>query len=960
MERAGRAVAWAVRRECSAAPTARGSSSSAARATTAATGWSRRGCCAAGASGSTCSSSSDGIDRPALRAALGRADVVVDAMYGTGFRGALEGDAALGRACDRGGARRRASRSTSRPASTARTGAARGDAVRAVPHGHVRGAASRASASSRAARTPVTSRSPTSGSTLGVDRADASRRVGVAEASTSRWRAAARRPTRTSGRSGAARRRRLGRDDRRAADGEPRGDARRRRHRVVRRARARRRGRAASGTEVITQRAARRPPTARSTTRGRRRVLDALDAVPRASSSGPGSDRDERPRAAVRRLVARRAGRRSCSTPTGSTPSPATWRRCARATAPDRPHPARGRVRAARSASPSATTASPPPAGSPTATRRRRAAEGPGHGRGAAPDGRVAINPTGGPVARHRRARATCSPGIVGGLLARGVEPFAAAAARRVRCMAGRRDVAGHTGLVAGDLIAALPRTLVDSTELETVMPSQATPVSERDDDRRRHAAARPDGRRRRPTCSPGRSIGAAPVVDDDGKVVGLLRDEDLIVSEARLHVPTVITLPRRRLRAAVGAAQALRGRARAKAAGATVGDVMATEFPTVGARRHASRTLATLMHDTRRHARARRRRRRKLVGIVARGDLSGVPVARRRERRARTGATAWARGRPRRGPRQRPRRCVGRRRARPRVHGGREGRRVRPRRGPRGRVPRSTPAPRGSASRSSRRASSSASAGHRRARPRCSRSRRRTRPRRSSQHDLTPIVYTARRHRRAGEGGRRRGPARTAARPPQGRHRHAPRRVRVRRGASPSPSSSRHRAELALEGVCTHLAVADEPDNPYTAEQLDRVRRRARRRSARAGVAPRRSCTRPTRPACSRTPTGLATTSCASASPSTASRRRRTLAGRVAAPPGAVAQGAGVAREGARRRRPPLLRPALRAAARRRPSRRCRSATPTACPATWRTPAARCSSAGAAARSPAPSRWTS
>ena len=34
-------------------------------------------------------------------------------------------------------------------------------------------------------------------------------------------------------------------------------------------------------------------------------------------------------------------------------------------------------------------------------------------------------------------------------------------------------------------------------------------------------------------------AIGAAPVVDADGKLVGLLRDEDLIVSEANLHAPT-------------------------------------------------------------------------------------------------------------------------------------------------------------------------------------------------------------------------------------------------------------------------------------------------------------------------------------------------------------------------------------------------------------------------------------
>ena len=49
-----------------------------------------------------------------------------------------------------------------------------------------------------------------------------------------------------------------------------------------------------------------------------------------------------------------------------------------------------------------------------------------------------------------------------------------------------------------------------------------------------------------------GRSIGAAPVVDGDGKLVGLLRDEDLIVSEARLHVPDRHHVPRRRPRVAV------------------------------------------------------------------------------------------------------------------------------------------------------------------------------------------------------------------------------------------------------------------------------------------------------------------------------------------------------------------------------------------------------------------------
>ena len=76
--------------------------------------------------------------------------------------------------------------------------------------------------------------------------------------------------------------------------------------------------------------------------------------------------------------------------------------------------------------------------------------------------------------------------------------------------------------------------------------------------------------------------------------------------------------------------------------------------------------------------------------------------------------------------------------------------------------------------------------------------------------------------------------------------------------------------AELDLAGVCTHLAVADEPDDPYTAEQLARVRRRpsaelARRRS-RPGHRARGQLGRRARAARARV-----TTWCASASPSTA-----------------------------------------------------------------------------------------
>src|ERR671925_2198629 len=73
------------------------------------------------------------------------------------------------------------------------------------------------------------------------------------------------------------------------------------------------------------------------------------------------------------------------------------------------------------------------------------------------------------------------------------------------------------------------------------------------------------------------KKIGAAPVVDTRGKLVGLLRDEDLIVSEANIHVPTAISF----LGADIVLPSSLHRfeHELKKAAGATVADVMTTEF---------------------------------------------------------------------------------------------------------------------------------------------------------------------------------------------------------------------------------------------------------------------------------------------------------------------------------------------------------------------------------------------
>jgi CBS domain-containing protein len=114
-------------------------------------------------------------------------------------------------------------------------------------------------------------------------------------------------------------------------------------------------------------------------------------------------------------------------------------------------------------------------------------------------------------------------------------------------------------------------------------------------------------------------NIGAMPVVDADGRLVGLLRDEDLIVSEARVHVPTFINF--------LGLGVPFPGEMHhlekelKKIAGATVGDVMDTEPPTITADASIS-DLATLMHDKAVTHVPVVDADGKLVGIVARGDV--------------------------------------------------------------------------------------------------------------------------------------------------------------------------------------------------------------------------------------------------------------------------------------------------------------------------------------------------
>src|SRR5436190_15518494 len=115
------------------------------------------------------------------------------------------------------------------------------------------------------------------------------------------------------------------------------------------------------------------------------------------------------------------------------------------------------------------------------------------------------------------------------------------------------------------------------------------------------------------------KDVGALPVVDDDGKLLGILRDDDLIASEARVHVPTFINF--------LGLGMPFPGemkhleRELKKIAGATVRDVMQTDPPSVSPDATLE-DVATIMHDRGVNSVPVVDTDNKVVGIVARADV--------------------------------------------------------------------------------------------------------------------------------------------------------------------------------------------------------------------------------------------------------------------------------------------------------------------------------------------------
>jgi CBS domain-containing protein len=115
------------------------------------------------------------------------------------------------------------------------------------------------------------------------------------------------------------------------------------------------------------------------------------------------------------------------------------------------------------------------------------------------------------------------------------------------------------------------------------------------------------------------KDVGSLPVIDDDGKLLGILRDDDLIASESRVHVPTFINF--------LGLGMAFPGemkhleRELKKIAGATVRDVMQTDPPAVTPDATLE-DVATIMHDRGVNSVPVVDTDNKVVGIVARADV--------------------------------------------------------------------------------------------------------------------------------------------------------------------------------------------------------------------------------------------------------------------------------------------------------------------------------------------------
>jgi CBS domain-containing protein len=120
------------------------------------------------------------------------------------------------------------------------------------------------------------------------------------------------------------------------------------------------------------------------------------------------------------------------------------------------------------------------------------------------------------------------------------------------------------------------------------------------------------------------RNVDAAPVVDEAGRLVGMLSNSDLIVQESELHFPTVLSF----LGATIEIGHKHFEEDLRKALGSKVSDVMAAKAVTITPDDTVERA-ATLMHE-KDVSRLPVVSDGKLVGIVSRNDVLRAILASR------------------------------------------------------------------------------------------------------------------------------------------------------------------------------------------------------------------------------------------------------------------------------------------------------------------------------------------
>ena len=115
------------------------------------------------------------------------------------------------------------------------------------------------------------------------------------------------------------------------------------------------------------------------------------------------------------------------------------------------------------------------------------------------------------------------------------------------------------------------------------------------------------------------RGVDAAPVLDGSGNLVGMLSASDVMVQDARVHLPTIVTMFSMSVELPGAAARHNHDIERALAS--TVGELMARD-PVVIAADASVTDAATLMHDSEISRLPVVDAAGKLVGIIARGDV--------------------------------------------------------------------------------------------------------------------------------------------------------------------------------------------------------------------------------------------------------------------------------------------------------------------------------------------------